>query len=315
MKRLESLCRICSKRLGRVSYSTKTPAEKGKSTTLIEECFDCLITDNAAIYPPQFCNSCYLTMKRMRKSQQDGAVYRSSLTLSSWVEHTEGNCFTCDMVEARKMGGRPPKTINIKGCPSYLVEHIRSIAGPRYRCSIPLTMDRVLGRVPFDDLVCKSCDQVLDEPVELACKHLLCCSCCVQLLRSHLKSIPCPHCQHNHKLETSSFQPPPPIVDKLLQQLVVKCDREKCSKVVHLCDLQSHLDSKCILKSTTVMQSITVDQILQQPANTPPTQIEMEAAGHVVRKILAQSPSPFSFPGKSVSVEPELDMYFHYTCT
>lgn len=298
------MCRICSKKLGRVSYSTKTPAEKGKKTTLIEECFDCQITDNAAIYPPQFCNSCYLTMRRMRKARLDGTVYRTSLTLSSWVEHIEGNCFTCGMVEARKTGGRPPKAqANIKGCPSYLAEHIRRIAGPRYRCSIPLTTNRVLAAsVPIDDLVCKSCDKVLDEPVELACKHLLCCSCCFQLLRSHLQTIPCPHCQHNHELETSSFQPPPPIVDKLLQHLVVKCDREKCSKVVHLCDLQSHLDSKCILKSTTIQQSITVDQILQQPANTPPTRIEMETAGHIVRKILAQSQTPFSFPGKSVSV-------------
>jgi hypothetical protein len=42
-----------------------------------------------------------------------------------------------------------------------------------------------------------------------------------------------------------------------------------------------------------------VDQILQQPANTPP---EIETAGHST-EILAQSPqTPFSFPGKSVSI-------------
>ena len=131
--------------------------------------------------------------------------------------------------------------------------------------------------------MCKSCDCVLDEPVELACKHLLCRSCCFQLLKSHLDSIPCPCCQQHHQLERFSFQAPPPLVDKLLQRVVV-CDEDKCRKVIYLSDLKAHLESNCALKSTTLNQSITVDQTLQQPANTPPTRIEMEAAGHVVQK-------------------------------
>ena len=210
------------------------------------------------------------------------------------------------MVEARKTGGRPKVKSNIKGCPSYLSEHIRSVAGPRYRCSTPLTTDRVLATsgVVISDLICKSCDNVLDEPVELACKHQLCCS-CFKLLRSHLDSIPCPHCQHHHQLETATFQPPTPLIDKLLQKVVVKCDKINCTKAVQLTDLKAHLNSNCTLKSYTLNQSITVDQILQQPADTPPTQIEMKMAGHVVHKILTQSQTPFSLPtggGKHVSI-------------
>ncbi len=144
---------------------------------------------------------------------------------------------------------------------------------------------------------------VLDEPVELPCKHLVCLSCCFDLLKLNLHSIPCPQCQHDHKLVVSSFQSPAPLTDKLFQQLVVRCDRLTCTKVVYLRDLKSHLDSKCTLHdNSSIKHAITLDQILQQPVNVPPTQIEMETAGHVVRKILAQSQAPFSLPtGRQVS--------------
>ena len=120
----------------------------------------------------------------------------------------------------------------------------------------------------------------------------------------------CPHCHQSHPLEISSFQPPPPLVDKLLQQVIVKCDREKCNKAVHLQDLKVHLDSRCRQNSATILQSITVDQILQQPPNTPPTQIEMETAGYVIRKILSQPQTHFSLPtagGRSVSSTPNFN--------
>ena len=74
-KALETLCRICSRKLGRVSYSTSTPAAKGDDTSLIEVCFK-TEPDNPAINPPRFCNSCYLTMKRMKKAKENGTVYR-----------------------------------------------------------------------------------------------------------------------------------------------------------------------------------------------------------------------------------------------
>ena len=109
-----SLCRICTKKLGRVSYSTQTPAEKGNTKTMIEQCFECTGNENPDIYPSQFCNSCYLTMRRMMKAQVDGSVYRTSLALHSWVEHTSENCVTCGIVEARRSGGRPKTKPNVK---------------------------------------------------------------------------------------------------------------------------------------------------------------------------------------------------------
>ena len=142
--------------------------------------------------------------------------------------------------------------------------------------------------------------------------HLLCRPCCFKLLETRFHSIPCCQCQQEHELNVLSFNPPPPLLVKILEQLVVTCDREQCKKAVHMKDLCAHLESKCVLHCTDVVQSITVDQILHQPVNTPPTQIEMETAGHVVRKILSQSSMPFSLPsagGKSVSAckEPQIN--------
>ena len=315
-KNLQDLCRICTKKLGRVSYSTTKPAEKGSKVSLIEDCFCCQLTDKTDTHPPRFCNPCYLTMCRMRKARRDGTVYRTSLTLCTWTEHQNGNCNTCKMVEERKFGGRPKVVKNIQACPTHLTDHIQSVSGPRYRCTNPLTPDRFLtgGTVCIDDIVCKSCDNILDEPIELPCTHLLCRLCCFHLLASHPHSFPCPHCEHTHELSVASFRAPAALVDRLLRQLVVRCDREKCKKVVHLCDLKAHLDSKCVLYATTIRQSITLDHILQQPVDAPPTQIEMETAGHIIRKILAQSPAPaFNIPSSHHVSEPFIHPMYAYT--
>ena len=46
---------------------------------------------------------------------------------------------------------------------------------------------------------CKSCNVVLDEPIELECKHPLCCLCCFRLLKSNLSTLPCPTCGYGHQ--------------------------------------------------------------------------------------------------------------------
>lgn len=232
----------------------------------------------------------------MKKAKRESTIYRTSLTLSTWTEHSDdGNCSSCSMVEERKLAGRPKATKNIEACPAYLADRIQSVSGPQYRCSVPLTPNRFQagGNVCISDVVCKSCGNVLDEPVELPCTHLLCRPCCFQLLTSNLHSFPCPLCQGTHELVLSSFQAPAALVDKLLRQLIVRCDREKCTKVVHLCDLKAHLESKCTLHATNIKHSITLDHILQQPADTPLTNIEIEAAGFIVQKILQLQHSTF----------------------
>lgn len=164
-QRLQKLCRICTRKLERVSHDCRS--------TLLEEYFQDGLTFNPAVHPPRFCNSCYLTMRCTLKARQDGSVHRTSLTLYSWEEHQEGNCGTCDMVVGRSVGGRPKKKKNIKRCPTYLTAHIQAIAGPRHRCSAPLPPDWFLScsepglGLYTDDVTCRYCNSIVAEPVEL----------------------------------------------------------------------------------------------------------------------------------------------------
>ena len=290
-ERIQKLCRICTRKLGRVSHDTQST----HNVMLLQEFFQCDIEFNPSVHPPRFCNSCYLTVKCTLRARQDGSVHRTSLVLQSWAEHSDDGCATCAMVVGRSGGGRPKKKKNIKRCPTSLTAHIQAVAGPRHQCSTPLTPDRFLScsepglGLCTEDVTCKCCNNILDEPVEFPCKHLVCRVCCLQLLTINTDSLPCPHWQQIHPQADSSFQAPPPLAVKFLQQLVVRCDREECTEAVHLGDLQAHLDSKC-RKTSTTRQAITLEQVMDQSPSVPPTRIEMQAAGLVVRKILHSQP-------------------------
>ena len=147
------------------------------------------------------------------------------------------------------------------------------------------------GGASIDDLACSLCTNVLDEPIEFLCKHCVCCSCCIRLLASHVLFISCPTCKTQHEIKQTNFTAPSPLTIKLLKQLVIHCEKKNCNKAVYLKDLEAHLASNC-KQNIDVTHSITLDCILKQPTNAPPTQVEMEAAGHVIRRqLLAHSQS------------------------
>ena len=317
---LGSLCRICTRKLGRVSYPCAyryNEPGKGNDETALIEVFVNTSCDDPNIHPPCYCMNCQLTLIRMRKAKKDGKVYRTSMTVSphEWEEHKEVGCTTCGMVGSRKPGGRPKKKRNILGCPSYLTDHLHQVT-KHFRfpqlLDKPLTsgcwtktcqfiaperfLSISLGGVCIEDLVCRVCNHILDEPIELPCKHCVCCGCCISLLTSNLLSFSCPTCKGKHDITVTSFTVPSPITVKLLQQLVIQCEKG-CNKAVHLCDLRAHLASNC-RESSDVSNSLTIGNILERPTSAPPTRVEMEAAGHVMRRTLSQGQGQthFSLP-------------------
>ena len=111
------LCLVCTKRLGRVSYDCRpTPATgKGKDkcisyALLLTDLFHLDVeSDDPGIHPPKFCKFMLLTMQHMRKSLDEGKVYRTSLVGLVWSVHSNDGCETCDTVNKRKVGGRPKR--------------------------------------------------------------------------------------------------------------------------------------------------------------------------------------------------------------
>lgn len=303
-RHLRSLCRVCAGKLGRVSYScTDCATEQGSSTShskLLRLCLGCNIElDDPQIHPPRFCNSCYLSMKRVRESKENGTVNRTSLKLFEWSMHQVEGCTTCELVQQRRRGGRPPKKPKIpKLCPTLLAQHIRAIAGAQHRCSLPLETSRFFPpaastHLSIDDFVCKHCKNVVNGPVELPCKENICSECCIDLLRSNINDLTCLCCKQQHPLTPPTFQAPSPLTAKLLNQLVIRCDRRLCTKTVHLQDLKEHIESGCSSKCTTAASAtLTVEQILDQPIGIPPTRVEVETAGYLVRKIIQQTRDP-----------------------
>ena len=82
---------------------------------------------------------------------------------------------------------------------------------PHNRQFLPLMM------CSFDDFVCRSCvTSILDEPVELPCKNMICSSCCFDHLKNNINSFCCT--RQNHPLTISSFgkPTPPPLADDTL---------------------------------------------------------------------------------------------------
>ena len=118
-------------KLGRISYDASSiPVRQRKRD---QECIESTIS----LMNPRstLCNACYLIMKRMRKAAKDGEVYRTSFPLHQWTEHVDKKCNACNMVEGRKLDGRPMKSKpSIQGCPKYLLIIFDWLLhGPRYR--------------------------------------------------------------------------------------------------------------------------------------------------------------------------------------
>lgn len=53
-----------------------------------------IANESEEVYPHLVCNNCYLSMKRIQKSQEMGVALNSSLSLSSWSPHSE-SCSIC----------------------------------------------------------------------------------------------------------------------------------------------------------------------------------------------------------------------------
>ena len=105
-----------------------------------------------------------------------------------WSVYSNDGCETCDMVNKERLAGRLKRKQNIAECPKVITEHVQyqgqktNVQSPSQQTVLPL---------PFVPWMILCVDNILDEPVELPCKQIICCSCCFDHLKNNINSFCC----------------------------------------------------------------------------------------------------------------------------
>ena len=97
---LDMHCRMCAKRLGKSKYSVQKYKEIVKVYGIDP------FQDSIDIHPQFFCNSCYLTAKHLKSTEEKGGFTTTNRVIFNWVPHTDSDCIVCTV---KIQGGRPKK--------------------------------------------------------------------------------------------------------------------------------------------------------------------------------------------------------------
>ena len=176
----------------------------------------------------------------------------------------------------RKNRGRRSDTFHA------LLQHIDTIAPPSFFPTDD-TPEYKASAVTCD-LSCPIYAAILERPVELACGSIICLSCWHKWVETITSSPSCP-CYYNHQLDTSSISSPPTVI---LSSLLVNCSRD-CNRLVRVDSYRKHLESKCqghYHLDVNSPSKMTLRDVLDKPAQTPPTPAETRVAEHLVKRLL-----------------------------
>ena len=175
-----------------------------------------------------------------------------------------------------------------------MIGHIKSITPPPLPSEDP--NPQFLDSSLIKKLTCPICLGVLNRPVQLSCKHIICSDCCCRTIQ-HTYSVQCPCCS-DHILSSSTVHPPSLLLLSLLSDLLISCIR-KCGKEVKLQDYERHLAGNCKshYEVTNSPSRMTLSDVLCKPATSPATPVELKAAHHLVRRIMHQGKGTSSGPG------------------
>ena len=263
---LTNHCRVCGKIFGkRTQYNCR------KYSIILMILGVDPSDDSEDVRSTSFCNGCYLKAKRA--SSNSTQKYHGP----EWLPHSDSFCIVCD----EKSKGERPKKLTSNGRPSLLRTHILSIA-----CRLPrFTLQQVVDISYNENITCNKCNSAVNDPVEvLPCKTLVCASCILAHLNKDILTFNCPGCLEEHNNDTSSFSQLSPVVEKMLLNMIVKCD--KCYQKVKL----SNINESCAChKDHESLNTLTA--VATQPLEASPTQLEKQVTTNVLSRLFHQSNS------------------------
>lgn len=219
---LQNLCRVCGKKPKCYFYDKNSDNCKAALA-----CIFGIATgeEDSNIYPPNVCNHCCLTLKQLVKSRDEGRYRETSLTLKTWLPHGDPCQFCWD---ASSLSCGRPRKRKAKGRPSmedthYMSRRITHKLGtlqiPKYTDST-LTTTHFLPSPYIEDLTCKLCHCLPNQPVYIiSCQHLMCAACILSGCEKEELRCPC----NDTQLRDDDITTPPNLVSKVLGTLLVFC--------------------------------------------------------------------------------------------
>lgn len=139
------------------------------------------------------------------------------------------------------------------------------------------------------NMLCEVCIDTLDRPIALGCGNLVCLLCCTKWLSTGNQECPCctsPLNGHTHA--------PTRLTLAILGSQLVECQKG-CNKIVRAEQYLPHLRSKCkeFFEHTSFSPSrTTVRELLEKDKESPVTPTEKRVAGHLVKRLMAESDGP-----------------------
>lgn len=143
---MEKVCRVCAKRLRRVSYE----ACDAKYKDNLKQVFDIDVsTDDAQIHSSRFCHLCYNVMKRYEKAKEHGKHFKHQVdVLQKWCDGSNA------VARGRPKGkhAHRPKHVSTHT----LISHVIKTAPKSYWRSTKQHDEWLEGQIP-DDFKCPIC--------------------------------------------------------------------------------------------------------------------------------------------------------------
>ena len=130
--------------------------------------------------------------------------------------------------------GRPAKN-----SPHKIISEIRKIAPPRLYSLYHQTLSNMNNPAIIEQLQCPICLNILCQPLELSCRALVCTYCLVHwFMLFNCSEVKCPCCFMHSPIQPQQLKPAPPLVQTLLKDTMVKCER--CKRDFKAGDFDTH---------------------------------------------------------------------------
>ena len=162
------------------------------------------------------------------------------------------------------------------------MHHLTTLTSPIY-AHTPIQKVHFLTTPYLDDLSCKICGCVPNQPLQIiTCQHFVCMS-CVQDLCGCGKEITCP-C-NGRIVYGDEICLPSNLLLKQFGNLLLHCTKG-CGQVVELQHLTAHIDSVCVDVNVPPPSKVTVEQLVQLQ---PSSQLYTAIMGLVAEKMIPAS--------------------------